>query len=151
MCNDYRIAVYRNSLNMMKAHPILGVGANNYMKQYKRYKEAVEYRNIVTLDYMYAHNNFIHLASEIGLLGLAAFLWLLYKLFKECALIYRSLKESYLKMLALSLIASLIAFLVNGLTESSLYYSRVAIIFWYLSGFIFALAKFAHDEPYQTS
>jgi O-antigen ligase len=148
MCNDDRIAVYRNSLNMIKAHPFLGVGANNYMKQYKRYKETVEYRNVVTLDYMYAHNNFIHLASEIGLLGLAVFLWLLYKLFRECALIYRSLKESYLKMLALSLIAALIAFLVNGLTESSLYSSRVAIIFWYLMGFIFALAKFAPLESH---
>ncbi len=53
MCNDDRIAVYRNSLNMIKAHPIIGVGANAYMKSYKKYKEFPEYRNVVTLDEMY--------------------------------------------------------------------------------------------------
>jgi len=151
MCNDDRIAVYRNSLNMIKAHPWLGVGANNYMKQYKQYKEPVEYRNIVTLDYMYAHNNFIHMAAEIGLLGLAVFIWLLYKLFREGSRIYRSLSEDYLKLLSLSLSACLIAFLVNGLTESSLYYSRVAVIFWYLLGFNLALAKFAYAKTNKAS
>ncbi|MBM3255179.1 MAG: O-antigen ligase family protein, partial [Candidatus Omnitrophica bacterium] len=102
MCNDDRIAVYRNSLNMIKAHPFLGVGANNYMKQYKEYKDKVEYRNIITLDYMYAHNNFIHMAAELGLLGLLIFIWVLYRLFKESSRIYRSLSDGYLKMLALA-------------------------------------------------
>ncbi|MEI6631737.1 MAG: O-antigen ligase family protein [bacterium] len=151
MCNDDRIAVYRNSLNMIKAHPFIGVGANNYMKQYKKYKDKVEYRNIITLDYMYAHNNFIHMAAEVGLLGLLIFIWLLYKLFKESARIYGSLSESYLKMLALALCACLTAFLVNGLTESSLYYSRVAVIFWYLIGLNLALAKFAHAKTDRAS
>jgi len=146
MCNDDRIAVYRNSLNMIKAHPFLGVGANNYMKQYKEYKDKVEYRNIITLDYMYAHNNFIHMAAELGLLGLLIFIWVLYRLFKESSRIYRSLSDGYLKMLALALCACLIAFLVNGLTESSLYYSRVAAIFWYIMGLNLALAKFAHAK-----
>jgi putative inorganic carbon (HCO3(-)) transporter len=149
MCNDDRIAVYRNSLNMIKAHPWLGVGANNYMKQYKKYKEPVEYRNIITLDYMYAHNNFIHMAAEIGLVGLAVFFWLLYKLFQEGMRIYSSSSEAYLKLVSLSLTACLIAFLINGLMESSLYYSRVAVIFWYLLGFNFALAKFAYAKSAQ--
>ncbi len=143
MCNDDRIAVYRNSLNMIKAHPLIGVGANTYMKNYKQYKEYPEYRNIVTSDYMYAHNNFLHMAAEIGLIGLAIFIWLLYKLFTECGNIYRSLNDNFLKVVSLSLSACLIAFLVNGLTESSLYYSRVAILFWYIAGFSLSIKKFA--------
>lgn len=142
MCNDDRIAVYRNSFNMIKDHPFIGLGANTYMKNYKKYREPVEYRNIVTKDYMYAHNNFLHMAAEIGLLGLGFFIWLLYKLFMECRNIYRKLDDDYLKIVSLSLSACLIAFLVNGLTESSLYYSRVAIIFWYIMGLALALNKF---------
>ena len=144
MCNDDRIAIYHNSLNMIKHHPIIGVGANTFMKNYKRYKEYPEYRNIVTSDYIYAHNNFLHMAAEIGLVGLGIFLWLLYKLFTECRNIYKKLDEQYLKIASLSLAACLIAFLVNGLTESSLYYSRVAVIFWYLAGFSLALNKFSN-------
>ena len=146
MCNDDRIAVYRNSLNMIKDHPFIGLGVNTYMKNYKKYKEPVEYRNVVTKDYMYAHNNFIHMAAETGLIGFGFFLWLLYKLFTECKNIYRKLNDDYMKIASLSLSACLIAFLVNGLTESSLYYSRVAIIFWYITGFALSLKKFAHAD-----
>jgi len=143
MCNDDRLAVYRNSFNMIKDHPFIGLGANTFMKNYKKYREPVEYRNIVTKDYMYAHNNFLHMAAEIGLIGLGFFIWLLYKLFMECKNIYKRLDNHYLKIVSLSLSACLLAFLVNGLTESSLYYSRVAIIFWYTAGLSLALKKFA--------
>ena len=142
MCNDDRIAAYRNSFNMIKAHPFIGVGANTYMKNYKQYKESPEYRNVITADYMYAHNNFLHMAAEIGLIGLCIFIWLLYRLFNVCKHIYQSLSDNYLKIVLLSLSACLIAFLVNGLTESSLYYSRVAILFWYIAGFALSLKKF---------
>ena len=142
MCNDDRLAVYRNSFNMIKDHPFIGLGANTFMKNYKKYREPVEYRNIVTKDYMYAHNNFLHMAAEIGLIGLGIFIWLLYKLFMECKNIYKRLDNHYLKIVSLSLSACLLAFLVNGLTESSLYYSRVAIIFWYIMGLALALNKF---------
>lgn len=134
MCNDDRIAVYRNSLLMIKAHPLIGVGANTFMKSYRFYKEYPEYRNIITLDEMKAHNNFLHMAGEIGLLGLSIFSWFLFVLFKESSGMYRALKDRYLKVASLSAIACLIAFLINGLTESSLYYSVVSALFWYLAG-----------------
>ena len=146
MCNDDRIAIYRNSFNMIRHNPILGVGANTYMKNYKIYKESPEYRNIVTADYLYAHNNFLHIAAEIGLIGLGVFIWLLYKLFRECINIYKQLDDYFLKMVSLTLSACLIAFLINGLTESSLYSSRVAMIFWYLIGFSLALNKFVDAD-----
>jgi putative inorganic carbon (HCO3(-)) transporter len=92
---------------------------------------------------MYAHNNFLHMAAEIGLIGLGIFFWLLYKLFREYMNIYHFLNNDFLKTVLLSLSACLIAFLVNGLTESSLYYSRVAVLFWYLAGFSLSLKRFA--------
>jgi len=141
MCNDDRIAVYLNSLNMIKAHPFIGVGNGAFMKSYKKYKDFPEYRNVVTLDEMKAHNNFLHMAGEVGLIGLGIFIWFLYAVFAASARIYRTQKDLFLKIFSLSLIASLIAFLVNGLTESSLYYSRVALIFWYIAGLSLALEK----------
>lgn len=143
MCNDDRIAVYRNSMLMIKAHPIIGVGANTFMRSYRFYKEYPEYRGIITLDEMKAHNNFLHMAGEIGLTGFGIFIWFLYGLFQASRRIYNSLGDDYLKLVSLSLIACLIAFLVNGLTESSLYYSVVAMLFWYLAGLSLSLKKFA--------
>ncbi len=88
------------------------------------------------------------MAGEIGLIGLGVFLWLLFSLFKKSIYDYNNLKDEYFKVLSLSITACLFAFLVNGLTESSLYSSRVAIIFWYLMGFSLALNKFTDvDAP----
>ena len=146
MCNDDRIAVYRNSLLMIKAHPLIGVGANTFMKSYRFYKEYPEYRNIITLDEMKAHNNFLHMAGEIGLLGLSIFFWFLFILFKESWKIYRGLKDRYLSAASLSLVACLIAFLINGLTESSLYYSVVSVLFWYIAGLSISLKKISDEN-----
>lgn len=146
MCNDDRIAIYRNSFNMIKAHPIIGVGANTFMKNYKQYKEKPEYMNIVTLDYAYAHNNFFQLTAELGFIGLSIFIWLLYMLFSRGIAIYRRLNDEFLKITMLSLIICLAAFLINGLTESSLYSSRVAMIFWYLMGLSMAFNKFTNAD-----
>lgn len=142
MCNDDRISIFRNSIQMIKASPIVGHGANTFMKNYKQYKENPEYRNAATSDFCYAHQNFLQMAGDIGLLGLGVFIWLLYALFKGCAFIYRKLDDHEFKIILLSLIACLIAFLVNGLTESSLNSARVAGIFWYLIGLSFAFKKF---------
>jgi O-antigen ligase len=116
------------------------------MSSYKQYKEYPEYRNVITLDQMKAHNIYLQLAGEIGLVGLAVFLWLLVVLFNEATNIYKSLKDNYFKIAAISLIGCLIAFLVNGLTESSLQYSRVALIFWYLCGLALSLKKFTDED-----
>jgi len=142
MCNDDRISIFRNSMQMIKASPIIGHGANTFMKNYKKYKENPEYRNATTADFLYAHDNFLQMAGDIGLVGLGIFIWLLYELFKGAVFIYKQLKDYQLKVILLSLIACLIAFLVNGLTESSLNSARVAGIFWYLIGFSFAFKKF---------
>jgi len=58
----------------------------------------------------------------------------------------RGLSDEYLKISALSLIACLIAFLVNGLTETNLYYSRVAMIFWFLIGVGLSLNRLAKES-----
>ena len=146
MLNDDRIAIFRNAIQMIKASPVIGHGANTFNKNYVKFKEKPEYRNVVTSDTIYAHNNFLHMAGEIGIVGLVLFIWLLFELFIACAGIYNKLKDNFLKIVSLSLIACLIAFLINGLTESSLYYSRVALIFWYLAGLALALKKLNEEK-----
>ncbi len=141
LCNYDRISIYRNTINMIKHHPITGVGLNTFSKNYLTYK-LPEPANAKTGNTIYAHNNFLHMAGEIGILGLLAFLWLLWQLLTACKNIYFRLDEADLKNLALCLTAGLIAFLINGLTETNLYYQRVSIMFWYLVGFTLSLKKF---------
>jgi len=145
MLNDDRISIFKNTLNMIKHHPVIGVGANTFSKNYLTYK-LPEPDWAKTVGSLYAHNIYLHMAGEIGLVGLAIFLWLLYRLFRENLCLYFRFKDDYLKVVTVSLIACFIAFLANGLTETSLYNARVAMIFWYLIGFSLSLKKFSESK-----
>jgi len=141
LLNQDRISMYMNATHMISQHPFIGVGVNTYSKNYGKYKtkEAENYAH--TLDTAYAQNNFFQMAGEMGLIGWGVFLWFLWLLFRELLRYYRKSPDLYLKIIALSLAGCFIAFLINGLTESSLYYSRVAIMFWFFVGIALSLRK----------
>ena len=145
--NQDRLSMYQNTLNMIRHHPLVGVGVNTFSKNYAKYKLAKVEEQFPTLDTTYTHNMYLQMGGEIGLLGLSAFLWLLFMFFRENLRTFHSLKDGFLQTICLSLGACVIAFLVNGMTETSLYYARVSPIFWYLIGFSLALSKFAKTEP----
>jgi len=147
MCNRERVSIYNNTINMIKHHPFIGVGVNTFSRNYGKYKLESAEKYSHTPDTIYAHNIYLQMAGEIGLLGLAAFLLFLFQVFRRVLNVSRRLSDEYLKIIALSLAASLIAFLVNGLTETSLYYPRVAMIFWYLIGVSLSLNRLAIESP----
>lgn len=145
MCNRDRISIYNNTLNMIKHHPWIGVGVNTFSRNYGKYKteEAEKYAH--TPDTIYAHNAYLQMAGEMGLLGLLAFILFLFRVFGQAWNASRKLSDEYLKIISLSLIASLIAFLINALTETSLYHSRVVMIFWYLIGVSLSLKRLSME------
>lgn len=146
MCNRDRISIYNNTINMIKHHPFIGVGVNTFSKNYGKYKTAQAEKYAHTTDTIYAHNIYLQMAGEIGLLGLLAFLCFLFAVFRQAALSLRKLKDEYLRIVALSSIACIIAFLINGFTETSLYYPRVVMVFWYLIGLGLALGRISEKN-----
>ncbi|MFA5118006.1 MAG: O-antigen ligase family protein [Candidatus Omnitrophota bacterium] len=140
--NEDRLSMYMNSMNMISRHPFTGVGINTYSQNYGKYKTKKAEDYCVTPESSYAQSNFFQMAGEVGLVGLAVFFLFLGILFNGLIRAYKRSNDPYLKALSVSLIACFTAFLVNGLTESSLYYSRVVIMFWYFVGISLALRKF---------
>lgn len=151
MLNQDRISIYSNTVNMIKHHPFIGVGVNTFSKNYGKYKTESAEKYASTPDTIYSHNIYLQMAGETGLLGLAAFFLFLFLVFKNAWNTYFNLKNEFLRAVCLSLIACLFAFLVNGLTETSLYNSRVAMIFWYLIGISLSLKRLDRGAQIQSS
>jgi len=145
LLNKERIYIWKTSVNMIKAHPAIGSGTNTFCLNYHTYKPKDTYG--ATGDGYYAHNSFLHMAGEIGLLGLSIFLWLLFALF-SCwnKFYYHSKAGPLLKICSLGIIAGIIAFLINGLTETNLYYPKVATLFWYQVGLFLGLVRINQEE-----
>jgi len=141
--NAERIYIYKTAVNMIKHHPFIGVGVNTFSQNYLNYKINQTYGNTGESKY-YGHNNFLHMAGEIGLIGLGIFLWLLFILFRKWYIIYKLLPGgSFLKICSLGIISCIIGFLINGLTETGLYNSKVATLFWFQVGLLLAVLKVA--------
>jgi O-antigen ligase len=143
LANEDRIIMYKTAIKMIEAHPVIGVGVNTFVTNYPNYK--VSEFGIVTPDKSYAHNSFLQMGAELGFLGLAIFAWLLYAFFKECRFAYKRQKDNFIKNSVLGLACGVIGFLLNGLTESNLYYSRLSILFWFVVGLALS-AKFIGES-----
>ncbi len=139
LLNSDRISIQRNTINMIAHHPVTGVGINTFVRNYPKYKLASAEAYCPTPEAIYAHNIYLQMAAETGLFGLGVFLYLLFTVFAALRLFWRSANDRFLVSMAAGLAGSMIAFMINGLTETSLYYSRVAMIFWYIIGVSLAL------------
>ncbi|OGX15633.1 MAG: hypothetical protein A2166_02565 [Omnitrophica WOR_2 bacterium RBG_13_41_10] len=146
LLNKERINIYKTSLNMIRSHPVIGVGVNTYCLNYQKYK--IKETSGFTGDAKYyAHNIFLHMSGEIGLLGLAMFTWLVFMFFKTWHSYFKSVNSDFLKICCLGIAAGIIAFLINGLTETNLYYPKVAVLFWYQMGLSLGLFKLNKEKP----
>lgn len=140
LLNKERFDLYKTALNMVKAHPFIGVGVNTYCLNYQKYKVS-EASVLTDKGNWYAHNIFLQMAAEIGIVGLAVFIWMLLALFRSFFIFLKKTDDHFLEICALGIVSGLLAFLVNGLTETNLYYPKIAVLFWYQVGLFFGSIK----------
>jgi len=141
LADKVRVGIYRNTMYMISRHPFVGIGINTFSRSYGKYRAAEVEATNPTADGFYAHNNFLHMAGEMGLIGLGVFLAFLSVVLKSLWVSFKKNSDPFLRGLSVSVFAAIIAYLINGLTETSLYYSRIVMIFWFLIGLGLALAR----------
>lgn len=138
-----RFYMWRIGWKIFLEHPILGNGFNSFFLKFKEFRED-EYKNEKG---SYAHNGFLQLAADTGILGLTVFLLLLAKLFVT---IFRYVKEktttSFYGTFALGLAAGLLAFLMHSFFDTNLQSLPLVTLFW----FSIALLMSANNIKFDT-
>jgi O-antigen ligase len=134
----FRVATWRGTANIIRAHPLLGTGAGTFELVFPRYMVAGYTRM--------AHNGYLQIAAEAGVPALAAaavaFLALL--LAGVRGLKRQEEADSVLilprgdVMLACGVIAALAGSLARNLLDSDIYNPGVGFSFWILAGLIAA-------------
>ena len=119
-----RPQMWRTAMNMITAHPWIGVGTNTFVLNYLRYRPPGD-----TLQPAYAHNHFLHMAAEIGLIGLAAFGLVVLSALLAWRRHLRSPDER-IRLLSTGMGCGLVSFLAVGLLESALYSSHTNLCLW---------------------
>jgi putative inorganic carbon (HCO3(-)) transporter len=127
--------------NMIKAKPIFGQGIGAFMHNFRKYN-TIGYIHGVS----YAHNCYLQLAAEIGIVGLLAFLWIIIRLFRV------SLKKileapNGIDYLLLGFISGLAAFLIHSSVETNFYSGDIGTLFWLLLGLCISASNFLRTNP----
>ena len=139
-----RLKMWEIALKMIKMHPLMGLGLHTFPLNYEKYcPPGYPFYGLGT---PYAHNMYVHMATEIGLLGVVSFFILIFALFKNSMAAYKKAKEEYQKVCLLGLLGAMVAFLVHGILESSLYTSQGAILFWILLGLTVSLCNIINKK-----
>ncbi len=125
-----RLYNWRSAIEIVKDHPFLGTGIGTFATVYPRYKfpQANEVH--------YAHNWYLQVASEMGILGLGALFWLLAILIKGGIKTLRSEKEKSQRALLAGLLAGGFAFLFHNLIDMDAYVPEIALLWWAMVGLV---------------
>jgi O-antigen ligase len=140
----FRVRLWGSALAMIRDHPWLGVGPDNFLYAYRGgyiNPEAWQEPNL-----SHAHNFALDFASRLGLPGLAAFLWMQVAFFRRAWLVFASPRPSSevglstssegwgARALAVGLAASMIDFLAHGLVDASYFFVDLAFAYFLTLG-----------------
>jgi hypothetical protein len=133
----FRLNLWQSALLMIHEHPILGVGLDNFLYQYRgRYLFPVAWAEP---NLSHPHNVILDYATRMGMLGLAAGVWLQVA-FWRTALPLRKLDDPLNRALAIGLMASMADFLAHGLVDASYFVIDLAYVFFITLAVVQALA-----------
>lgn len=133
-----RLNMWSTGVQMIRAHPWLGVGPNQITALAYQYGGNPRYQPRF---FTHLHNDFLQLAAERGIPGLAAWLWLLIRFFWDAAgLVRKSVRQPFAHAVGWGVIGALTALLVAGLFEFNLGDSEVLMLLLLLMGCVYGLA-----------
>jgi O-antigen ligase len=138
-----RIDVWRSSLQMIRDHPVLGIGPDNFQRLYAPTRVQDKYNTLCPpgLGYMqpgagsepclsHPHDEFLDFWLSAGILGLISYLWLLYVFWREGLRLWRGPHDSWVRALALAVMAGMLAGMIHGLIDNSYFLVDLSLFFW---------------------
>ena len=118
-----RFYIWEGTLQMLFDRPFFGAGLNGFPQVYWSY-HVREYWEMV----QYPHNIFLTIWSELGVLGLLAFGWLIFNFLRKI----QGLKGKNVAALRLGIMGALVYMFFHGLVDVPYFKNDLAVQFWLL-------------------
>jgi O-antigen ligase len=119
-----RISIWRDTLGLIRHHPLLGTGLGSFAVVYPSVQTA-----FLALLVEHAHCDYLEVASELGLPGgilvFGSIFWILARTARQ----YRQAEERFDRAISLGCIGSIAAILVHSLADFNLYIPANALVF----------------------
>ena len=132
----FRISIWQGSVRILEDFWMsgLGQGAEAFNRVFPFYALAASVAE-------HAHNTFLQMAIELGILGLVIFIGFLACFFRMTANFLRQSKDFKHRVMAAAMIAAVIGFLLQGVFDHVFYNFRVLLAFYIFIGLAMAYIK----------
>jgi O-antigen ligase len=128
------------AFDMLRDHPLLGVGPDNFRWQFAGYS-GVPADNLG----IHAHNQYLETLADTGILGLIGFVWLLAALLRLATERVRTATSDWPWRAAL--FASLTAWLLHALLDDFERFWPTSVAFWLIAGLSLRPARHEERSP----
>jgi O-antigen ligase len=120
-----RIFSWKDSFEAWKEKPILGRGITGHG---------------------FIDGEYIRTLPELGAIGLLAFLWLLWSIFKHSFSVYKKMDDELYKGLTLGFIAGFIGLAIHAITANTFIILRIMEPFWFITAIIMMLPTLKEES-----
>jgi len=131
LVNDPRWPLWKFCVAKIIEHPLWGVGfgLRSFAIAYPQWP----FRNP---QLWHAHNVLLNCGIEMGLPGIIAFLWLMWKIIERSWLVYRTNPSYRARLVAVCAITLVLGLLAKNMTDD-FFYQDLALLFWATVGGVF--------------
>ena len=141
-----RAAIWKFTLMMIKDHPLLGSGIGTYKYNTLRYQAKFfdQGQNRTLYPYGFAdkaHNEYLQLWSELGIIGLSIFIWLMFSYFNYGLKKLKSIKDEYRQGIIIGLMGAVVAVLVDGIFGFPFHLPATIVLFWLVLGLTVVISE----------
>jgi O-antigen ligase len=128
-----RVEIYQIALGLVFANPVLGIGLGMFPATYQLQGPAILGHNPYEWNMLHPHNIFLAFWLNLGILGLAAFIWILFICFKK---VWGHLRasisghsDSILWLRSVSFFM-LLLIIIHGFFDTPFFKNDLALLFW---------------------
>jgi O-antigen ligase len=136
----YRLEFHRLGIRMFVDHPLLGLGAEGFRRQYGAYQQSGLFDPQQFPQLATTHSSFLEVLVNWGVPGIVCFAGALLWIFKRPGLVIRRRLAEGTAVPVLGLWLGLLAFVINAASENLFSFSKLEAVFWTLSALLMRLA-----------
>lgn len=131
---ETRLLMLKDATRMFQSHPWTGIGLNTYYKN-------IEKDHSPSLPASYAHNSYIQMLAEVGIVGSMSFMILMIYWFGSGLRSFRKLRDPDMKFLLGGVLAGVFGLCTVSFFDNVLFELLPATLFWTLMGYGVALSQ----------
>jgi O-antigen ligase len=137
-----RLTLWRAALLIAQDYPLLGIGPDNFRRQFGTYVGLARWDTNI-----HANNLYLEWLADGGVLGLAAFLWLGWRLLRTAGgQVQRAGQSESRWIWQLALTASLLTWFVHGLFDYFYEFTPTYVAFWLVAGLTLRVNNYHNGE-----